>query len=149
MSTLITVMLFLALPAQLSADTTSGRRVQDERAAREECSAYSQAGMRECLAKKAHNSEGALRQVEEKTISALSEWDEDAKYIALSKEKLRAANAAFAHYREAQCAFAASLGGGAIGNALEIGRLACVVELNNRRVEQLRNVIEDFEKSLP
>jgi len=84
MRTLITAMLFIALSMQTFADAASAETVQDERAVREECSAYSQAEMRDCLAKKAHDSERAVRQAEEKVISALSEWDEDAKYIALS-----------------------------------------------------------------
>ena len=44
---------------------------------------------------------------------------------------------AYAHYRDAQCAFAASLGGGAIGNALELRRLSCLVGLNNGRAKQI------------
>ncbi|MEB2502855.1 MULTISPECIES: hypothetical protein [Burkholderia] len=37
-----------------------------------------------------------------------------------------------------------SLGGGAIGNALEMQRLACVAELNNRRAAQLRDAVSDL-----
>ncbi|PHP90694.1 hypothetical protein CFB52_003385 [Burkholderia sp. AU18528] len=37
-----------------------------------------------------------------------------------------------------------SLGGGAIGNALEMRRLACVAELNNRRAAQLRDAVSDL-----
>ncbi|WP_232444384.1 lysozyme inhibitor LprI family protein [Burkholderia ubonensis] len=44
-------------------------------------------------------------------------------------------------YREAQCEFSASLSGGGAGNAHEMGRLACIAELNTRRVEQLRNAV--------
>ena len=106
-----------------------------------DCSAHAQSAMRDCLANKARDSEKALRRVEEKTSSALSKWDEDAKFIAASQARLKAANTVFAQYRDAQCAFASSLGGGAIGNALEMRRLACVSELNNRRAEQLSNAI--------
>lgn len=107
----------------------------------EECSAYSQAGMRECLAKKSRESASSLKQAESKVVAALSKWDEDEKYIALAREKRKASDAAFERYREAQCAFAASLGGGAIGNALETRRLACVVDLNRMRTESLTTAI--------
>jgi len=115
-----------------------------ERALREECSAYSQAGMRDCLAKKAESSQKALRQAEEKVASTLSTWDEDHKYIHQAKFKLAASNKDFAKYRDAQCAFASSLGGGAIGNAFDMRRLACVSELNNRRAVQLRDAVTDL-----
>ena len=115
-----------------------------ERALREECSAFSQAGMRDCLAKKAESSQKALRQAEEKVASTLSNWDEDHKYINQAKVKLAASNKDFAKYRDAQCAFASTLGGGAIGNAFDMRRLACVSELNNRRAVQLRDAVSDL-----
>lgn len=115
-----------------------------ERALREECSAYSQAGTRDCLAQKSESSQKALRQAEEKVASTLSTWDEDHKYVNQAKVKLVASNKDFAKYRDAQCAFASSLGGGAVGNALDMRRLACVSELNNRRAEQLRDAVSDL-----
>jgi hypothetical protein len=118
--------------------------VQDERAAREECSAYSQAGMRDCLAEKARASEIALKRAEGKARSKLGKWIEDAKYVSLAKARLEASNKEFVRYREIQCAFNSSLGGGAIGNALEIMRLACVFELNARRAEQIRSITMDL-----
>jgi len=66
-------------------------------------------------------------------------WKEDKKYVDLAKMRFAASRKAFIEYRDKQCAFAASLGGGAIGHALETRRLACMTELNNRRAEQLRN----------
>lgn len=108
-----------------------------EQAALEECGAYSQAGMRECLAKKSDESNAALRRAEKQAIGALSKWAEDAPFINLAKEKLRASGQAYERYRDAQCAFAASLGGGAIGNALEMRRLSCLIGLNNERAKQL------------
>ncbi|WP_406805837.1 lysozyme inhibitor LprI family protein [Burkholderia semiarida] len=74
----------------------------------------------------------------------LAQWDEDAKYINLAKIRLAASQKAFVKYRTAQYAFASSLGGGAIGNALEMQRLACVAELNNRRAAQLRDAVSDL-----
>ena len=93
--------------------------------------------MRECLAKKSSESNAALKRAEKQAITALSKWDEDAKFINLAKKKLRASSKAYERYRDAQCAFASSLGGGAIGNALEMRRLSCVVGLNNERAKQL------------
>ena len=103
----------------------------------EQCGAYSEAGMRECLAKKVTESSTALKRAEDQTFVALSKWDEDAKYVVSAQEKLRGSSKAFAQYREAQCAFTLSLGGGAIGNALEIRRLACIAGLNAGRAQQL------------
>jgi C4-dicarboxylate-specific signal transduction histidine kinase len=127
----------------LACDAWAGT-VQDERAAREECSAYSEAGMRECLAKKASASSAALKQAEDKVRNTLAKWDEDAKYVSLARSKLEASTKEFTKYRQAHCAFNASLGGGAIGNALEMMRLACVFELNIRRAEQLKSAIVDL-----
>ena len=117
--------------------------VQSERALREECS-YDIAGVTECLEKKQRASESDLKRAEDDVHGALSKWDEDAKYIGLSTARLAVSGKAFAKYRQEQCTFAASLGGGAIGNALDMRRLACVAELNSRRAEQLRNGIADL-----
>lgn len=144
MHTMRFIALCLAVSSPLLANAALSNVVQDERAIREECSAHSQAGMRDCLAKKANESEKALKHVENKVNSALFKWDEDAKYIGLAKARLAASNKEFAKYREAQCEFLASLSGGAAGNAHEIGHLACVAELNNRRAEQLRNAVIDL-----
>jgi uncharacterized protein YecT (DUF1311 family) len=139
---LIGFCLAACLPALALATSTAS--VLDARALREECSAFSQAGMRECLARKAENGRKALTQAEEKAAGILSKWDEDKKYVIQAKAKLAASNKEFAKYRETQCEFSASLSGGGAGNAHEMGRLACVAELNNRRVEQLRNAVSDL-----
>ncbi|MFT8886211.1 MAG: lysozyme inhibitor LprI family protein [Acetobacter papayae] len=131
---------YLPLPA-LAASTGP---VPSERALREECSAFSQAGMRDCLAKKAENSRKALRQAEENVARTLSKWDEDRKYVSQAMAKLTASNEDFAKYRDVQCAFSSSLGGGAIGNAIDMRRLACIAELNDRRAAQLRDAVSDL-----
>ncbi|WP_244206586.1 lysozyme inhibitor LprI family protein [Caballeronia pedi] len=107
-------------------------------ALREECSEFSQAGMRDCLAKKADESQQALTRAESNTTSALAKWDEDDKYVRAAKTDFANSNRAFAQYRSAQCKFSASLSGGGAGNAHEIQRFACVAELNDNRAEQLR-----------
>ncbi|MCA8038012.1 DUF1311 domain-containing protein [Burkholderia arboris] len=117
--------------------------VQSERELRGECS-YEITGVRECLQRKQDVSEVELKRAEEKVRAAFAKWDEDAKYVNLAKVRLAASQKAFVKYRTAQCAFASSLGGGAIGNALEMQRLACVAELNNRRAAQLRDAVSDL-----
>lgn len=134
--------LAVCLPVPVFAD--SAIQVLSEREFREQCSEFSQAGMRDCLAEKARESQEALRKAEQVAMDALSKWIEDPPYIDKAKAKFAASNKAFAKYREAQCAFAYSLGGGAIGNALDMWRFACIAELNNRRAEQLRDVVSDL-----
>ena len=130
----------LILAGALALPEFSGKvwaaELTNEQAALEECGAYSQAGMRECQAKKSDESSAALKRAEDQAVAALSRWDEDARFIHLAKEKLRASSKAYERYRDAQCAFAASLGGGAIGNALEMRRLSCRIGLNNERARQ-------------
>jgi aspartate aminotransferase-like enzyme len=104
---------------------------------REECSAYSQAGMRDCLANHAAQSAKVLRHAEESASAALAKWDEDAKYVTAARKRLAVSGREFQRYRDAQCAFSSSLGGGSIGNALDMLRLACVAELNYQRAAQL------------
>ncbi|MCA7998000.1 lysozyme inhibitor LprI family protein [Burkholderia metallica] len=96
--------------------------VQSERELRGECS-YEITGVRECLQRKQEASEVELKRAEEKVREAFAKWDEDSRYINLAKTRLAASKKAFVKYREAQCAFASALGGGAIGNALEMQRL--------------------------
>ena len=114
--------------------------IANERELREECS-YDLVGMRECLIEKQIASEVNLTLANKKVYKTLTQWDEDQNYIKAAKVKLAAAEKAFIVYRNAQCQFAASLGGGAIGNALDTMRFACVADLNNKRAEQLRNAI--------
>lgn len=144
MRTMKLICFWLAAYLSLPAFAASAAPAFSERAFREECSAFSQAGMRDCLAKKAEDSQKALRQAEEKVANTLLKWDEDAKYINQAKSKLTASNKDFAKHRDSQCEFLASLSGGGAGNAHEIGRLACIAELNSKRVEQLRDALSDL-----
>jgi len=100
--------------------------------------------MRACLEGKSQESATALKQAENNAIDTLSKWDENAKYIFLAKQRLTASSRAYEQYREAQCAFASSTGGGAIGNALELRRLSCLIGLNMRRAEQLRTTMANL-----
>ena len=114
--------------------------VQSEKAAREDCSGNSQAEMSECLVKKAAASRDALKAAGATARAAIGKWYEDAKYARQATARLNEADKAFEKYRGAQCAFNRSLGGGAIGNALDMRALACEVELNTTRAEQLEQL---------
>ena len=120
-------------------DTVWAAEPQSNRNALEQCGAYSQASMRKCLAKKSDESNAALKQAEDEAIAALSKWDEDEGFIKLAKEKLRASSKAYEQYRNAQCAFASSLGGGAAGNAPAIRHLTCLKTLDDARAKQLKS----------
>ncbi|KVH08011.1 MULTISPECIES: lysozyme inhibitor LprI family protein [Burkholderia] len=137
------VFLVAAVAFPLVSIAASHTSVQSERELRGECS-NGVTGVRECLQRKQEDSEVELRRAEEKVRNAFAKWDEDSKFISLATTRLAASKKAFVKYREAQCAFASALGGGAIGNALEMRRLACVAELNNRRAAQLRDAVSDL-----
>lgn len=102
-------------------------------AALEHCSAHSQAEIRTCLMSQARQSEAAVRKAESSVLTAILTWDEDEKYITKAKDQLNLSKKRFAEYRDAQCAFHTSLGGGAIMNGLEQRRLACISDLNNNQ----------------
>lgn len=111
---------------------------------REECSAFSQAGMLDCLAQKAESSQQALKNAEKKAETVLSRWDEDSSYRHQAKTRLAASQKAFIQYRDAQCRLAYSLGGGAIGNALDMRRLACFAALNERQALQIHDAVSEL-----
>ncbi|PIT60753.1 hypothetical protein BHC47_08415 [Snodgrassella alvi] len=131
------ICLFTYLPlSALAAQTVT---IASEWDLRMECSnsTPSEAEMTRCLKAKALKSQKELQNTEKKMIKILSEWDEDPSNINIAKANLTAANKEFIKYRDAQCKFNYSLGGGAIENALEMRLFACIAELNNRRNQQL------------
>jgi hypothetical protein len=136
-------MIFI-LSAALLLPLTSAAAPTTQQSTIEECGALSQAGLRECMTRKAADSQSLLKRAESDAAAALARWDEDAKYAQLAKEKLASSSRAFERYRETQCAFAYSLGGGAIGNALEMRRLACTIDLNQERAASLAKGIADL-----
>ena len=131
----ICLLAYLPLSA-LAAQTSS---IASEWDLRMECSnsTPSEAEMTRCLKAKALKSQKELQNTEKKMIKILSEWDEDPSNINIAKANLTTANKEFIKYRDAQCKFNYSLGGGAIENALEMRLFACIAELNNRRNQQL------------
>jgi uncharacterized protein YecT (DUF1311 family) len=110
----------------------------------DECGAYSQQGMKECLVKKVDDSQEFLKKAEADAFVAIKKWDDEGKYIRASGAALAISNREFIKYRTAQCKFSASLSGGAAGNAYEMGRLACVAELNMTRAAQLRDAVSNL-----
>lgn len=106
----------------------------------EKCSYDSQAGMHDCLAENVRESSRVLASAEKKLASALARWDERPKFVRKAGRQFISANAAYLTYRDAQCTFAYALGGGAIGNALELRSLACVYGLNMERAGQLTHL---------
>jgi hypothetical protein len=133
----------LGVLSLLSNSSLASTEIKSEFELRDECS-YDSLGMRECLQTKLHESEVSLTSAEEKVKQALEKWDEDPKFIAAAKSKFKKATGAFAKYKEVQCEYAYSLGGGAIGNALDVRRIACMTELNNRRAAQLLDSVVDL-----
>lgn len=119
-------------------------RIPSEGALREACSAFSEAGMRECLDNEVDESSRILAQAEDDLRRAISKWDEDGKYIRSAKAKLAMSHEQFIAYREVHCAFWASLSGGGTGDAHEVRRLACAAELNSRRADQLSRAIANL-----
>lgn len=114
-------------------------------ASAEDCNAFSQNDRLTCLDKAVAASELELTQARTALASAIGRWDEDAKYQAAAKRQLDAADQAFAKHRVAHCDLQKSLGGGAVGNGLEMRRLLCVEALNAARAAQLSQMA----KSLP
>ena len=138
------ICLFTYLPlSALAAQTVT---IASEWDLRMECSnsTPSEAEMTKCLKAKALKSQKELQNTEKKMIKILSEWDEDPSNINKAKANLTAANKEFIKYRDAQCKFNYSLGGGAIENALEMRLFACIAELNNRRNQQLIDLMSDI-----
>ncbi len=85
-----------------------------------------------------------LAEAEATIRAAIRQWDEEPKFVAQAGLKLRASVSEFVSYRAAHCAFVASMGGGAILNALELRRLACVFALNAQRTEELTRLAAEL-----
>lgn len=110
----------------------------------EECAALSQNDMRTCLEKKSMASERELALAEQAASLALARWDEDPKYIRSASAALKTSSKSFMQFRDAQCRFVASLGGGAIGNALTLRQLACVTDLNRQQAASIQQAVANL-----
>lgn len=74
----------------------------------------------------------------------MARWDEDPKYIRSASVALKTSSKSFMQFRHAQCGFVASLGGGAIGNALTLRRLACVTDLNRQQAASIQQAVANL-----
>lgn len=135
---IIRLIVFGAVLAQMPASFAAGAAKHDE------CAAGSQGEMRSCLEKTSQASATTLAAAEQAAMSALSRWDEDEKYRKSSIAALKNSSKSFSAFRQAQCDFFSSLGGGAIGNALALRRLECVTRLNQWQAEWLRAASSDL-----
>ena len=111
----------------------------NQRQLRNYCSnnTLSEAELTECLEKIFHTSQAELDKSQQKFFDALTNWYEDKQYIIIAKTKLKRTNQEFIKYRDLQCDFAYSLGGGAIENALNMFKFSYLAELNLQRTKQL------------
>jgi len=134
------VLSLVACIALAGGSPASAVEVQTEQAARDDCSGNSQAEMAQCLRAKVAASVETLDAARSRLREALGRWNEDVKYARQAGQRLLRADEAFQRYRAAQCAFNESLGGGAIGNALDMRRLACEIEINTARAAQLEQL---------
>ncbi len=134
----------LAICAPALAIAATPPAVLGELALREECSASSQADMRQCMEQHAMKSQQTLRHAEDRVAEALKNWDEDKKYAEQAQALLKASKAEFVRYRDSQCEFLASLSGGSAGNASQIRRQACIAELNGKRAAQLLDAVSEL-----
>ncbi|WP_334324783.1 lysozyme inhibitor LprI family protein [Gilliamella apicola] len=96
---------------------------------------FSQVDLAYCLEKIFYISEAELDKSQWKLFNVLSKWDESQNYIVRAKNKLKKSHKEFIKYRDRECDFAHSLGGGAIG--LNKITYSCLAELNFQRAKQL------------
>lgn len=141
---LLTLALLIASPMCAAQDDAVKTTPQADTAvagpqfdAAEKCDQFSQAARRRCLTDMAADSAITLKQAETKALEMIDQWFENANFKKLAKSKLKASSTAFATYCQAKCAFEDSLRGGAIGNAHEISRLACIANTNAQRALEL------------
>lgn len=121
------------LAASLAFDPAfSQAALTGERALRDECS-FDPNGINECLHAKVDQSLTRLREARASAAGHIKSRRVDTGRGQPARTLLAIADDAYARYRHAHCAFGASMGGGAIGHALETGRLACVADLNFRQ----------------
>ena len=130
-SSIFMITLLLQPPASFAVSATSV----------DECTANGQAGMRACLEKKSQESAIDLALAEKDVMATLARWDEDPKYLASARSAFKQSSKSFITFRQDRCAFAASLGGGAIGNALALRQLACLTDVNRVQAASLRAAV--------
>ncbi len=111
----------------------------DAHALRRMCSerAFAQAALKDCLEAELRASQTALAKAEAALAGSIAAWDEDPNYREAAEAARAIAATAFDTHREAECALAQSLAGGAAGNSRQIMALACAAALNSQRASRL------------
>ena len=105
--------------------------------ARQECSiGRSHIEMRACLQVKVQRSDNELRKVEANMRKSLAAWDQEPVYIKRSTSTFASSVKQFNLFRTQQCEFIASLAAG--GNGQGDLRPSCVVDLNEKRIAQIK-----------
>jgi len=135
------MLIYGAIFSSASALASPDRVFLDEKALYDECGIFSQAEMRECLAEKAKESHQTLEQIEEEGYAPALVVDPE--YLGEIGGRLRIANQAFYLYRDAYCAFDASLGG-RTGMSMVYPR--CIAVQNNKRAEDLDKIARNLKK---
>ena len=105
---------------------------------------FSQSDVTACLEKVSADSLQALQLAEKKLAQALSEWDEDPRYIQQAHLHAVASKTAFALYRTQHCKLLSAISGGAAGNSYQMRHLACTSVLNQRRAAQLLEIAAEL-----
>jgi|GEM_PF-1614285 len=90
-----------------------------------------------CLRNETEESFQALKQAEIEMSRYITKWDEHYHYIVAARGKLALANQLFYLYRDAHCAFEASLTGSAHYSTREKLHSMCIAEMNQSQAEQL------------
>lgn len=97
-----------------------------------------------CVNQSLKESEILLKDTQVEALQKLDQWDEELPYKMQSKKALLLSNEQFIHYREKECYFFQTLGGGAIGHALNLRRKGCEYNLNIERVQKLKNKLDQL-----
>lgn len=97
------------------------------------------ADARSCLIAEAAKSDGRLEEAERDLRQVISNWQEDEIHKGNALAAKEQAHAEFIRARSAQCELQAMLAAG--GNGANDRRLLCRIELNDRRVEEVRSIV--------
>ncbi|NHZ95197.1 lysozyme inhibitor LprI family protein [Massilia sp. CCM 8734] len=144
MRTVVNIILVALLASSLSAVQAQASAAAPQRVEDKKCGEFSQAGRHDCFSKLHAKSTVSLKKAEAAALQKIAQWFENDRYKNIARTTMRSAGVAFVRYREAKCAFADSLRGGAIGNAHEISRLACLGAANTERALELKRYTDHF-----
>lgn len=107
-----------------------------------ECEQFSQADLNQCTVNNYLLSENRLKEVETNLANKIKVWTEDNKYQSIASRKLTESRRDFVDYKKSNCSFAAALGGGAVGSAINLREVKCQLEMNKNRINEFNAHIE-------